>query len=144
MKLLLAAIAALALGGPAFAQADHDMSKMPGMGQPAAAGAQGAGVIKKLDAKWGSVTLQHGPIAALVVVVIDAAADCPDLADPDQVDTDDDGLGDACDPDDDNDGVPDGYGLAGGGCGCAAGAAPSPWAALVLLALVRRRRRRAR
>jgi|JI10StandDraft_1071094.scaffolds.fasta_scaffold01895_3 uncharacterized protein (TIGR03382 family) len=76
--------------------------------------------------------------------VVDAADDCPDLADPDQVDTDDDGLGDACDPDDDNDGVPDGYGLAGGGCGCAAGAAPSPWAALVLLALVRRRRRRAR
>ncbi|MFT4936377.1 MAG: Cu(I)/Ag(I) efflux system protein CusF [Pseudoalteromonas distincta] len=65
MKLLLAAVAALALGGPAFAQAGHDMSKMPGMGQPAAAGAQGAGVVKKLDAKAGSVTLQHGPIAAL-------------------------------------------------------------------------------
>ena len=65
MKLLLAAVAALALGGPAFAQAGHDMSKMPGMGQTAAAGAQGAGVIKKLDAKGGSVTLQHGPIAAL-------------------------------------------------------------------------------
>lgn len=65
MKLLIAAMAALALGGPAFAQADHDMSKMPGMGQPAAAGAQGAGVIKKLDPKGGSVTLQHGPIAAL-------------------------------------------------------------------------------
>lgn len=39
---------------------------MPGMDRPAAAaGAQGAGVIKKLDAKGGSVTLQHGPIAAL-------------------------------------------------------------------------------
>lgn len=60
MKLILAAVAALALGSPAFAQAGHDMSKMP-----AAAGAQGAGVIKKLDAKAGSVTLQHGPIAAL-------------------------------------------------------------------------------
>jgi Cu(I)/Ag(I) efflux system protein CusF len=66
MKLILAAVAALALGGPAFAQAGHDMGKMPGMARPdAPAGAQGAGVIKKLDAKAGSVTLQHGPIAAL-------------------------------------------------------------------------------
>jgi Cu(I)/Ag(I) efflux system protein CusF len=58
------AIAALALSGPAFAQAGHDMSKMPGLNQQAA-GAQGAGVIKKLDTKTGLVTLQHGPIAAL-------------------------------------------------------------------------------
>ncbi|MBB3892806.1 MULTISPECIES: copper-binding protein [Phenylobacterium] len=66
MKLILAAVAALGLSGPAFAQAGHDMAKMPGMDRPAAAaGAQGAGVIKKLDAKGGSVTLQHGPIAAL-------------------------------------------------------------------------------
>lgn len=65
MKLILAAVAALALSGPAFAQAGHDMAKMPGMDHSAAAGAQGAGVIKKLDAKGGSVTLQHGPIAAL-------------------------------------------------------------------------------
>lgn len=65
MKLLLAAAAALAFAGPAIAQAGHDISKMPGMSQPTAAGAQGAGVIKKVDAKGGSVTLQHGPIAAL-------------------------------------------------------------------------------
>ena len=66
MKLILAAVAALALSGPAFAQAGHEMSKMPGMDHSTpAAGAQGAGVIKKLDAKGGSVTLQHGPIAAL-------------------------------------------------------------------------------
>ena len=31
MKLILAAVAALALSGPAFAQAGHEMSKMPGM-----------------------------------------------------------------------------------------------------------------
>jgi len=66
MKLILAAVATLALSGPAVAQAGHDMAKMPGMAHPgAAAGAQGAGVIKKLDAKGGSVTLQHGPIEAL-------------------------------------------------------------------------------
>lgn len=65
MRWTLAVVTALALGGPAFAQAGHDMSNMPGMAHPAAAGPQGAGVIKKLDAKVGSVTLQHGPIAAL-------------------------------------------------------------------------------
>lgn len=65
MKLVLAAIASLAVSGAAYAQADHDMSKMPGIAMPAAAGAQGTGVVKKLDAKKGSVTLQHGPIPAL-------------------------------------------------------------------------------
>jgi Cu(I)/Ag(I) efflux system protein CusF len=65
MKLMLAAIASLALSGVAYAQADHDMSKMPGMAMPAPAGAQGAGVVKKIDPKAGSVTLQHGPIPAL-------------------------------------------------------------------------------
>jgi Cu(I)/Ag(I) efflux system protein CusF len=65
MKLVLAALAALAVSGPALAQADHDMSKMPGMAMPAPAGAQGSGVVKKIDAKAGAVTLQHGPIAAL-------------------------------------------------------------------------------
>jgi hypothetical protein len=32
---------------------------------------------------------------------------CPDIANPDQIDTDVDGQGDACDQDDDNDGVND-------------------------------------
>ena len=37
----------------------------------------------------------------------DACDTCPDLYDPDQVDSDYDGLGDPCDPDDDNDSDPD-------------------------------------
>jgi Cu(I)/Ag(I) efflux system protein CusF len=69
MKLVLAAAIVAAIATPALAQADHDMSKMPGMssmpGMSAPAGPQGTGVIKKLDAQAGSVTLQHGPIAAL-------------------------------------------------------------------------------
>lgn len=66
MKILLATAAVLAIGGPALAQ-QHDMGAMAGMDMKASApaGAQGAGVIKALDLKAGSVTLQHGPIAAL-------------------------------------------------------------------------------
>jgi Cu(I)/Ag(I) efflux system protein CusF len=67
MKLALAAIAVLA-AGPAFAQ-----SAMPDMSaeQPAemsaspAATAEGVGQIKSVDAKAGTVTLHHGPIASL-------------------------------------------------------------------------------
>ncbi len=65
MKLVLTALTVFALSGPALAQADHDMSKMPGMAMPAPAGTQGAGIVRKIDAKAGAVTLQHGPIAAL-------------------------------------------------------------------------------
>lgn len=39
--------------------------------------------------------------------VLDAQDNCPDLANPDQANSDADAQGDACDPDDDNDGVAD-------------------------------------
>jgi hypothetical protein len=51
--------------------------------------------------------------------LVDTADNCPTVSNPDQANHDvdvlgypDDGLGDACDPDDDNDGMPDTYELA--------------------------------
>jgi Cu(I)/Ag(I) efflux system protein CusF len=68
MKMILIACAAMASAGGALAQAPttHDMAAMPAMDHAAmAAGAQGAGVVKKIDLQAGSITLQHGPIVAL-------------------------------------------------------------------------------
>jgi hypothetical protein len=41
--------------------------------------------------------------------VVDSLDNCVNMANPDQADSDNDGMGDVCDTDDDNDGVPDAY-----------------------------------
>lgn len=64
MKLQIAVVLALVTASPALAQgmeghAGHHMSA------DAETSAQGTGVIRKLDAKTGAITLQHAPIPAL-------------------------------------------------------------------------------
>ena len=71
MKLFLAAAMALAVASPALADPAGNMANMPGMavGQGAAPAsmttADGAGVVKGVDARKGTVTIQHGPISGL-------------------------------------------------------------------------------
>jgi Cu(I)/Ag(I) efflux system protein CusF len=60
-----AVIGALTLTTAGAAAAD-DMSNMKGMSAaPAAKHGQGTGVIKAIDAKAGTLTIQHGPIPAV-------------------------------------------------------------------------------
>jgi Cu(I)/Ag(I) efflux system protein CusF len=66
MKMLIALAAIVAVGGPAAAQAQNSMAPMSGMDHAAkTSGAEGVGVVKKIDAAGGAITLQHGPIKAL-------------------------------------------------------------------------------
>ena len=70
---------------------------------------------------------------------LDGLDNCPSVANADQVDRDGDSLGDACDPDDDNDGLLDGTGVSGGG-----GCSQVPFGISVLLGvlvLLRRKKR---
>ena len=60
-----ALIGALTLGLAGVAAAADAMKGMPGMAaEPAAKTGQGTGVVKAIDAKAGTITLQHGPIQA--------------------------------------------------------------------------------
>jgi len=63
MKLVLATLALL-IGAPAFAQA---LAQASSTGAPAAASdtAEASGQIKSVDAKAGTVTIHHGPVASL-------------------------------------------------------------------------------
>ena len=67
MKLFLAAAMAATVAAPALAHPAGNMTNMPSMSASHAAMtmADGAGVVKAVDAKKGTVTIQHGPIAAL-------------------------------------------------------------------------------
>ncbi|HWO24746.1 MAG TPA: thrombospondin type 3 repeat-containing protein [Kofleriaceae bacterium] len=69
---------------------------------------------------------------------------CPMVADPDQVDTDSDGLGDLCDEDKDGDGRPDNLtlGISGGGCSTGGGGMGAFVMFGAAAALLLRRRRR--
>jgi Cu(I)/Ag(I) efflux system protein CusF len=63
MKFVLGSLAALALASTAAAQgADHAAHGQPAA---AAAGVTGTGVVKRIDAKTATVTIDHGPIKAL-------------------------------------------------------------------------------
>ena len=60
-KLIAAALGAIAVGitpaAPAFAHAGHE--------HPAPQSAEGEGVVRAINAQAGTITLAHGPIAAL-------------------------------------------------------------------------------
>jgi uncharacterized repeat protein (TIGR01451 family) len=74
-----------------------------------------------------------------------AVDNCPDDANADQADADEDGIGDVCDEDDDGDGLDDDVRLTGGGLvSCASGGLGGAPFAAVLAGLLLVRRRRAR
>jgi len=65
MKFLLTVALALAVAAPAFAEPAGAMSNTNGVDRSGMTTAEGLGVVKAVDAKAGTVTIQHGPIAAL-------------------------------------------------------------------------------
>ena len=71
--------------------------------------------------------------------IADGRDNCPTTANPNQADTDNDDLGDACDPDLDGGGLNDDLGAAGGGCSTSDGSTGGLF--VLAFALVLRRRR---
>jgi Cu(I)/Ag(I) efflux system protein CusF len=66
MKLFIPLFAAISLATPALAQqADHDHGADAAAAAATPAGPQGTGVVQAVNAKAGTVTIHHGPIAAL-------------------------------------------------------------------------------
>ncbi len=71
MRLVFAAIVALAAAGPVLAQPPSDSQSMPNMSAAQGAGqssmimANGVGVVAAVDIKAGTVTIHHSPIAKL-------------------------------------------------------------------------------
>ena len=69
MRLACFATVAALIAGPAFAQhAGHSMSAKDHAAMPTSPAndtVQGTGVVKGVNAKGGTLTLQHGPIASL-------------------------------------------------------------------------------
>ena len=66
MKTLLLAVAALGVSATGALAHGQDHSAHAGHAAPAATGSvEGTGVVKKIDAKSGSVTIAHDPIKAL-------------------------------------------------------------------------------
>ena len=68
MKFFVPLLAAISLATPALAQSadhDHDHGADAASAAAAPAGPQGTGVVQAVDAKAGTVTIHHGPIAAL-------------------------------------------------------------------------------
>jgi Cu(I)/Ag(I) efflux system protein CusF len=68
MKFLLTAALALAVAAPALADSTggkSNISTVSGVDRSGMTTAEGSGVVKAVDTKAGTVTIQHGPIAAL-------------------------------------------------------------------------------
>lgn len=70
--------------------------------------------VDGLSGAFGTVELSWFYLDSDGDGVIDPLDNCPTVANPDQADFDGDGLGDVCDPDDDNDGMPDDWEIAHG------------------------------
>jgi subtilisin family serine protease len=70
--------------------------------------------VDGVAAAWGTITLARSYLDSDGDAVIDALDNCVSVANATQIDFDGDGSGDACDPDDDNDQMPDDWEVATG------------------------------